>query len=126
MAGDRPPLGACDHRDRHARPVRQRPGAGVCGGLRHRVLAAQAGQMGALPDRRRTRGKDIMRFLSSMCFRPIELFFTQNRTSVNLLLMAYCPISQIIFTCDKVSSGSLDLNTTVESANYYLLMVQDS
>ena len=68
MAGDRPAFGPRDHRDRHARPVRKRPGPGVRGGLRHRVLAAQAGQVGAVSDWRRTRGKE------SMCTVAVRLY----------------------------------------------------
>lgn len=60
MVGDRLAFGARDHRDRHTRPVRKRPGAGVRGGLRHRVLAAQAGQVGPVSNRRRARGKTSM------------------------------------------------------------------
>lgn len=59
VAGGGPARGARDHGHGHAGPLRQRAGRGVRGGLRARVLAPQAGQVGAVQGRGRPRGNSM-------------------------------------------------------------------
>lgn len=49
VAGDRPPQCARDHGGGDAGEVRERPGCGVCGGVRAGVLETEVGQVGPVP-----------------------------------------------------------------------------